>query len=263
MDLWACRGPSRITSIKSVISENRLASVRTVPCVWCCVRVPSCSWPRPGTAAMSSTWRSNHVTEARVHRDVAPPLDSCDLGMESSGRCPTPSLLRAPLWTLQMTEILFHPVAGLPPAVWAQDATSQAASVEFPPHLLWMKARRWQMGLPSWLRWGTRTPPVFPANHEGSHVDDRKVAEDAVTSFKHKYLAAVIKFLLIPFKKEKSPASTNGRRMRQRDAVRAVLISSQRQIQSQPSKKTAPGLGSSPSCRERSSSVETPLPMSS
>ena len=45
---------------------------------------------------------------------------------------------------------------------------------------------------------------------------------------------AVIKFLLIPLKKKKSPASTNGRRMRQRDAGRAVLISSQRQIQSQP-----------------------------
>ena len=96
-----------------------------------------------------------------------------------------------------MTEILFHPVAGLPPAVWAQDATSQAASVEFPPHLLWMKARRWQMGLPSWLRRGTWTPPCFPANHEGSHVDDRTVAEDAVTCSGHKYLAAVIKFLQI------------------------------------------------------------------
>ena len=36
---------------------------------------------------------------------------------------------------------------------------------------------------------------------------------------------AVINFLLLPFKKEKSPASTNGRRMRQRDAGRLVLIS--------------------------------------
>ena len=70
---------------------------------------------------------------------------------------------------------------------------------------------------------------------------------------------AVIKFLPIPLKKKKSPASTNGRRMRQRDAGRAVLISSQRQIQSLPSKKTALGLGSSPSCRKRSSSVEEPL----
>ena len=45
---------------------------------------------------------------------------------------------------------------------------------------------------------------------------------------------ADIKFLLIPLKKEKSPASTNGRRMRLRDAGRAVLISFLRQIQSQP-----------------------------
>ena len=74
---------------------------------------------------------------------------------------------------------------------------------------------------------------------------------------------AVIKFLLIPLKKKKSPASTNGRRMRQRDAGRAVLISSQRKIQSQPSKKTALGLGSTQICRDYSSSVETPLPMSS
>ena len=36
---------------------------------------------------------------------------------------------------------------------------------------------------------------------------------------------------------EKSPASTTGRRLRQRDAGRAVLISSKRKIQSQPSKK--------------------------
>ena len=79
-------------------------------------------------------------------------------------------------------------------------------------------------------------PRPYPAQ-ERLHVRDRMVAEDAVTSFKHKYVAAVIKFLLIPFKKEKSPASTTGRRMRQRDAGRAVLISSQRQIQSQPSKK--------------------------
>ena len=189
MDLWACRGWSRITSLIPH-TRKQISKCANCPCVWCCVRVPSCSWPRPGTATMSSTWRSNHVTEARIHRDVAPPLDSCDLGMECSGRCPTPSLLRAPLWTSQMTEILFHPVAGLPPAVWAQDATSHAASVEFPPHMLCMKARRWQMGMVSWLRRGTWTPPCFLANYEGSHVDDRMVAEDAVTCSGHKCTAA-------------------------------------------------------------------------
>ena len=81
-------------------------------------------------------------------------------------------------------------------------------------------------------------PRPYPAQ-ERLHVRDRMVAEDAVTSFKHKYLAAVIQFLLIPLKKEKSPASTTGRRMRQCDAGRAVLISSQRQIQSQPSKNSS------------------------
>ena len=43
------------------------------PCVRCCVRVPGCSWPRPGTARICSTRRSNNVTEAQVHRDVPPP----------------------------------------------------------------------------------------------------------------------------------------------------------------------------------------------
>ena len=82
---------------------------------------------------------------------------------------------------------------------------------------------------------------------EGSHVDDvrdRVVAEDAFTSFGHKYLAA-------PLEKKKSPASTNGGRMRH--AGRAVLILSQRQIQSV----------RHIFCRDISSSVETPLPMSS
>ena len=37
---------------------------------------------------------------------------------------------------------------------------------------------------------------------------------------------AVIRFLLIPFKKEKSSASINGKRMRQRDAAPMVLVSS-------------------------------------
>ena len=73
---------------------------------------------------------------------------------------------------------------------------------------------------------------------------------------------AVINFLLIPLKKKKSPASTTGRRMRQRDAGRAVLISSQRKIQSQPS-NLGLGLGSSQICRDYSSSVETPLRTSS
>ena len=54
------------------------------------------------------------------------------------------------------------------------------------------------MGVASWPRRGTKAPPWSPANHEGSHVDDRMVAEDAVTCSKHMYLAgAVIKFLLI------------------------------------------------------------------
>ena len=90
------------------------------------------------------------------------------------------------------------------------------------------------MGLPWWLVRRTRTPPVFlPGTgrerlHGGggrSHLLRARVLG-----------GAVIKFLLIPLKK-KSPASTNGRRMRQRDAGRLVLISSQRPIQSQPSKK--------------------------
>ena len=76
----------------------------------------------------------------------------------------------------------------------------------------------------------TSESPALQWALEGSHVDvvrDRMVAEDAVTSVGHRYFGgAVIKFLLIPLKKKKSPASTNGKRMRQRDAGRAVLISS-------------------------------------
>ena len=156
--LWACGGRRRITSINSFTNVKKWAGGRTVPVFdGCCVRVPGCSWSRPRTATICSAWRSKHVTEARVHRDVAPPLDSCELGMESSGWCATPSLL------VDVTDdgnILLRPVTGLP-AVWARDATSQAASVEFPPHMLWMRARRWQMGMPSWPLRRTRTPPFF------------------------------------------------------------------------------------------------------
>ena len=50
---------------------------------------------------------------------------------------------------------------------------------------------------------------------------------------------AVIKFLVNLSKTQTSSASLNGRRMRQRDAGRAVLISFQRQIQSLPSKNSS------------------------
>ena len=50
---------------------------------------------------------------------------------------------------------------------------------------------------------------------------------------------AVIKFLQIASKRLTPLASMNGRRLRQRDAGRAVLISSQRQVQSQPSKNSS------------------------
>ena len=76
--------------------------------------------------------------------------------------------LHAPRWTLQMTEQLLRRVTGLPPTVLAHHATSQVASVEFQQHMCWMKARRWQMGMPSWPLRRTRTPPCFLANHEGS-----------------------------------------------------------------------------------------------
>ena len=126
--LWASRGWSRITARKFPHTRKQIGRSASCPSVRCFVRVPSSSWPRP------SRCRST--------------VGSCDLGKDSSGRRATPSLLRAPLWTLQITDhILLRPVTGLPPA---QDATSQAASVEFPPHMLWMNARRWQMGLPSW-----------------------------------------------------------------------------------------------------------------
>ena len=50
---------------------------------------------------------------------------------------------------------------------------------------------------------------------------------------------AVINFLVNLSKTQTSSASLNGRRMRQRDAGRAVLISSQRHVQSQPSKNSS------------------------
>ena len=53
--------------------RKQISRSANCPSIWCCVRVPSCSWPRPRTATICWTWRSNHVTEARVHRDVAPP----------------------------------------------------------------------------------------------------------------------------------------------------------------------------------------------
>ena len=58
------------------------------------------------------------------------------------------------------------------------------------------------------------------------------VAEDAFTSFGHKYLAARSSNFCSPRSRIRNHQSTNGGRMRQRDAGRAVLISSQRQIQS-------------------------------
>ena len=55
---------------------------------------------------------------------------------------------------------------------------------------------------------------------------------------------AVIKFLVNLSKTQTSSASLNGRRLRQRDAGRAVLISSQRKLQSLPSKnKNSSGSG--------------------
>ena len=166
--------------------------------------------------------------------------------MECSGRCPTPSLLRAPLWTLHMTEIFFHHVAGLPPAVWAQE------SVEFPPHMLCMKARRRQMGMRSWLRRGTRTPPFFwPSSgpHGGGGCSHRLRAQVLG--------GAVINFLLIPLKKNHQRRRTETAR---RWSCSADLLS--KTDTTTAFKKTALGLGSSQFCRDFSSSVETPLPMS-
>ena len=53
-------------------------------------------------------------------------------------------------------------------------------------------------------------PSESPALQWAFHVRDRMVAEDAVTSFKDKYLAAVIKFLLIPLKKNPQRRRTAG-----------------------------------------------------
>ena len=64
------------------------------------------------------------------------------------------------------------------------------------------------MGLPSWLRRRTRTPPFF-LPHRRRRERSASVAEDAVIGFGHKYLAArSSKFLLIPLKTKKSPALT-------------------------------------------------------
>ena len=68
--------------------------------------------------------------------------------------------------------------------------------IEFSLHM-WMKARRWQMGMPSWPLWRTRTPPCFQANHEGSHVDDvsdRMLAELADTCSRRVHGCAVTNF---------------------------------------------------------------------
>ena len=107
-------------------------------------------------------------------------------------------------------------------------------------------AHRWLGQRAQLMLWSKRLPVIpseSPALQWALHVRDRMVAEDAVTSFGHKNLAARSsnfcrhESFQIPLKKKTSSASTNGRRMEQRDAARAVLISSQRHIQSQPSKK--------------------------
>ena len=75
-------------------------------------------------------------------------------------------------------------------------------------------AHRWLGQRAQLMLWSKRLsviPSESPALQWALRVRDRMVAEDAVTSFKHKYMAAVIKFLQIPLKKKKSPASTNGR----------------------------------------------------
>ena len=144
--------------------------------------------------------------------------------MKSSRRCASASLLRAPLWTLQITEILLRPVTGFPPTVLAQDATSQqhcvdkvgdvadgngvvAAAVNVDATLLPGQTRRIPRGRP----------------HGGGGCSHRLRAQVLG--------GAVIKFLLNPCNKEKPSASMNGRRTRQRDGGRLMLISSQRQTQ--------------------------------
>ena len=78
----------------------------------------------------------------------------------------------------------------------------------------------------------------------------------------HKYLAVRSSiFLLIPLKKNHQRRRTEGG-CDSATLVVAVLISPQRQIQPQPSKKKkSTGLRSSQFCRDFSSSVETPLPI--
>ena len=44
--------------------------------------------------------------------------------------------------------------------------TSQARNVEIKQHTTWVKSVTWQMGMPSWPRRRTGTPPVFLASHE-------------------------------------------------------------------------------------------------
>ena len=131
-----------------------------------------------------------------------------------------------------MTEILISPCRwAAMSAVWAQDATSQAASVEFPPHMLRMNARRRGCGGERGRHLASGQPRKIPRGrpHGGGGCSHRLRAQVLG--------GAVIKFLVNLSKTQTSSASMNGRRIRQRDAGRAVLISSQRQIQSLPSKK--------------------------
>ena len=99
---------------------------------------------------------------------------------------------------------------------------------------------------------------------EGSHVDDvrdRMVAEEQSPASGTRTWRRGHQISTDPAQKKKSPASTNGKRMRQRDAGRAVLIFLKDRY-NHSLQKTALGLGSSQICRDTSSSVETPLQMS-
>ena len=114
----------------------------------------------------------------------------------------------------------------------------QAASFEFSPQIVWSKSARWPMGVASCLRSRKRTPPSFwPTTrpHGGGGCSHQHAAQV--------HDGTVIKFVPIPIKTKTSSASMNSGKMLQRDTGRAVLISSRRQIQSQPSKKNSSGSG--------------------
>ena len=186
------------------------------------------SWPRRRTGRHRSSWRATK-DPGRCERPYAGGRDHL---LEAQVHCRV-------VINFQQTLSKERTITNV--SDWKADAAArQAASFEFSPQIVWSTSARWQMGMPSCLRSGKRTPPSFwPSTrpHGGggcSHLYAAQVHD-----------GTVIKFLQIASTWYTSSASMNSGKIRQRDTARVLC----KERKTAPLEKTAPGLGSSPSCR--------------